>query len=76
MIYRVILTCNGKYKKTIHKARTPETVFLHYHKLLEENKVYFPKKFINSVKITPVKYQLCVTKPTESDDKFRTLRAS
>jgi alpha-amylase/alpha-mannosidase (GH57 family) len=75
MLYRVVLLSNGKYKKTIHKARTLETVFSHYHRLIDENKkVLFPKRFVNSNKIIPVKYQIAVTKPTEDDDKFRILR--
>jgi hypothetical protein len=74
MIYRVILTSNGKYKKTLHKCKTKETAFLNYHKLREENKVLFPKKFLNTNKIKKVKYEICVTKPTEETDTFRILR--
>lgn len=75
MTYRVVLLCNGEYKKTLHRARTLETVFMRYHKLNEENqKVLYPKKFVNSNKIIPVKYQIAVTKPTEEGDTFRLLR--
>lgn len=74
MIYRVIITSNGKYKKTLHRSKTKETVFKNYHKLKEENKILFPKKFIVTDKIKKVKYQICVTKPTESTDTFRILR--
>ncbi len=74
MIYRVVLLCNGKYKKTIHKAKTLETIFMTYHRLKDENKVLFPKRFINSHKTIFVKYEIAVTKPTENDDKFRILR--
>jgi hypothetical protein len=75
MTYRVVLLCNGEYKKTLHRARTLETVFMRYHKLSEENqKVLYPKKFVNSNKIIPVKYEIAVTKPTEEGDTFRLLR--
>ena len=75
MVYRVILISNGEYKKTLHRSKTRETAFLNYHKLIEKNSsVKFPKKFINTSKIKPVKYQICVTKPTENDDVFRLIR--
>jgi hypothetical protein len=48
---------------------------MRYHKLNEENqKVLYPKKFVNSNKIIPVKYEIAVTKPTEEGDTFRLLR--
>jgi hypothetical protein len=74
MKYRVILTSNGEYKKTLHISKTRETAFKNFHKIKDENKVFFPKKFINSHGIKPVKYELCVTKPTEEGDVFRTRR--
>ena len=74
MIYRVILLANGVYKKTLHRCKTVETAFINYHMLKEENNVLYPKKFINSHGIKPVKYQICVTKPTEEGDTFRIIR--
>ena len=74
MTYRVILTSNGKYKKTLHKCKTKETAFLNYHKLREENNVLYPKRFLNANGLKPVKYEICVTKTTEKDDTFRILR--
>jgi hypothetical protein len=75
MIYRVILTYNGKYKKTLHTCKTKETSFINYHNLIEKNKqIKFPKKFVNTLKIKPVKYKICVIKPTEPTDTFRTIR--
>jgi len=74
MIYRVILLSNGVYKKTLHRCMTKQTAFINYHTLRDNNKVYYPKKFINSNGIKPVKYQICVTKPTEEGDVFRILR--
>lgn len=74
MKYRVVLLSNGKYRKTLHKCNTRDTAFINYNLIRENNVVYFPKKFINSHGIKPVKYQICVTKVTEEGDTFRTLR--
>jgi hypothetical protein len=74
MNYRVILTSNGKYKKTLHRSKTKETVFTNYYRFIDENKVLYPKKFLNTNGIKRVKYQICVTKPTEPTDTFRVLR--
>ena len=74
MIYRVILTSNGKYKKTLHRCKTKETAFVNYHKLIEKNQVLYPKRFLNTKGIKRVKYQICITKPTEENDTFRILR--
>lgn len=74
MIYRVILTSNGKYKKTLHKCKSVETAFINYHKLREENNVLYPKRLLNTNGIIPVKYEICVTKVTEPNDTFRILR--
>lgn len=74
MNYRVVLTANGVYKKTLHRCRTRETAFINFHRIKDENKVMFPQKFINTKGIKPVKYEICVTKPTEESDVFRILR--
>lgn len=74
MEYRVVLLCNGKYKKTLYRCRTRETAFINFHKINDENNVMFPKRFVNAHKIKSVKYSICVTKPTEPTDTFRLLR--
>jgi len=74
MTFRVILLVNGKYKKTLYRCKTKETVFINYHKIKENNKVFYPKKFINANGIKPVKYEICVSKITEDTDTFRILR--
>lgn len=74
MIYRVVLLSNGKYKKTLYKCKTIQSAYLRYHKMREENNVLYQKKFVNSDTIKPVKYEICVTKPTEDGDTFRLLR--
>ena len=73
--YRVILLSNGVYKKTLYRCNTRESVFINYHKIKDENNnVIFPRRFINSNGIKPIKYQICVIKVTEETDTFRILR--
>ena len=74
MTYRVILTGNGVYKKTLHKSMTRETAFIHYNSLKEDNRVLYPKKFVHTRGIRPIKYEICVTKVSEDGDVYRTLR--
>ena len=74
MVYRVILTSNGEYKKTLHRCLTRETAFINYNKIKDSHNVLYPKKFINTDGIRPVKYQICITKTTEPTDTFRSLR--
>lgn len=74
MDFRVILLLNGKYKKTLHQCKTRDTAFINYHHIKDENVVYYPKRFINSRGIKPAKYEIAITKETEEDDTFRTLR--
>lgn len=72
--YRVILVSNGEYKKTLHRCNTRDTAFINYFKIKEANKVFYPRKFINTNGIKPVKYQICITKVHEDDDTYRVLR--
>lgn len=74
MTYRVVLLSNGEYKKTLYRCKTRESAFIRFHKLKKSNNVYYPKRYINTKKIKPVKFQICVTKPTEDTDTFRLLR--
>jgi hypothetical protein len=74
MTFRVILVSNGVYKKTLHRCKTRETAFINYHRIKEENKVLYPRKFINSNGIIPVEYKICIIKETEDTDVFRILR--
>ena len=73
-MFRVILVANGVYKKTLHKSKTRETAFINYHSIKEKNNVLYPRRFINTNGIKPVKYQIFVTKITEEGDTFRLLR--
>lgn len=74
MDFRIILLLNGKYKKTLHQCKTRDTAFINFHRIKDENVVYFPKRFINSRGIKTAKYEIAITKTTEEDDTFRTLR--
>jgi hypothetical protein len=74
MVFRVVLVGNGVYKKTLHRCKTRETAFINYHKIKSSNDVLYPRKFINTKGIKPIKYKICVTKITEEKDVFRTLR--
>ena len=74
MVYRVILVSNGIYKKTLHRCKTIETAYNNYHLLKEKNKVFYPRKFINTNGIKRVKYEICISKITEEGDEFRVLR--
>ena len=57
MSYRVILVRNGEYVSTLHRCRTKETAFINFHKIKENNKIIYPKKFISTNGIKPVKYE-------------------
>ena len=74
MEYRVVLAANGVYKKTLHRCKTRATAFVNFHRIKDENKVKYPRRFINTGSIKPVTYEIYVTKPTEEGDVFRTLR--
>jgi hypothetical protein len=74
-MYRVIVTKNGKYQKTLHRCVTKETSFINYRLLIDGSRgVLFPKKYVNNNGIKPVKYKILVIKDTEEDDEFRALR--
>lgn len=56
-------------------SKTKEPSFKRYFQLIENNKtIKYPKRFINTKKIIPVEFKICVVKKTEPDDKFRTIR--
>ncbi len=74
MVYRVILTFNGVYKSTLYRRKTKKNAFIKFYKIKEDNKVLFPKKFVNDGCIKPTKYEIKITKITEETDTFRTLR--
>jgi len=74
MTYRVVLTMNGKYRKTFHRCKTEGTSYANFNKIKMDNKVFFEKKFVNSNGIIPVEYKLLVVKNWEENDKPRLIR--
>ena len=75
MEFRIILLVNGKYRKTIHKYKTKESTYNKFHELIEENqKILFPRKFVNTNGIHRIKYEICISKIAEDTDIPRTLR--
>ena len=74
MLYRVILTKNGKYKKTIHKCKTENTSYINFNRIKDTNNVLFEKKFINCDAIIPVKHKIYIVKDYEDSDKPRLIR--
>lgn len=76
-MYRVILTKNGEYKKTLHRCKTRETSFINYRQLIEENKsIIYPKQHINYNGIKRVTYRIYIVKDIEDGDEYRLLRDS
>lgn len=74
MLYRVILTRNGEYKKTLHKCKKEQTSFLNFNKIKMENNVLFKKEYINYNGIIPVEYKIYVVKDYDESDEPRLIR--
>jgi len=74
MLYRVILTKNGVYKKTIHRCKKRETSFINFKYIKDDNEVLFERQFINYNGIIPVKYKIYVVKDREESDTPRMIR--
>ena len=74
-MYRIILLGNGEYKKALHKHKNRENAFINYRKLkLTNEKVIFPRKYVNSHAIQPINYELFIVKKYEPGDKMRIRR--
>lgn len=74
MNYSVIIISDGPYTKVLHRSKTRETAFIHYHRIKEKNNVLYPRKYVNSNGIKPIRYQIAVTKIKEDTDVPRVLR--
>lgn len=74
MLYRIILTGNGQYKKTLHKCKKHNTSFLNFNKIKEENVVLFKREYINNNGIIPINYKIYVVKDFEESDEPRLIR--
>lgn len=74
MAYRIILTANGEYRKTLHRSKKEKTVYANFNKIKMENNVIFRKEFVNNNGIVPVKYRIYAVKDYEETDKPRLVR--
>jgi len=74
MAYRVILTKNGIYKKTLWRCKKRNTVFTNFKRFKDDNNVFFERRFINFKGIKPVEYMLYAVKDYEEGDKMRIVR--
>jgi hypothetical protein len=70
--YRIVLTKNGEYKKTMYKGRTKVNAFNRFRLLKKQSDdVILPKQYINHKGIKEVKYRIYVVKNNEPNDKYR-----
>jgi len=75
MAYRVVLTKNGEYKKTLYKSIGKEASFINYRVYKKMNEaVLFPRKYINYNGIKDVHYQILLVKDIEEGDTNRFVR--
>jgi len=68
MLYRIIITQNGKRKKILHKSNDLKFIKRKYFNVKDKNKVLFSKKTNSYLKTKPVKYELILIKKWESGD--------
>lgn len=73
-MYRVILTRNSEYKKTLHRSKKETTSFVNFNKIKMENNVFFRKEFINYNGIIPATYKIYVVKDYVEGDETRLVR--
>ena len=71
MLYKIIITKDGKHKKLIYEGRDKKHAKKKYFTLKDKNKVLLPKKTNAYKKTKPVTYELLLLKEKEeSDPKF------
>jgi hypothetical protein len=71
MLYKIIITKDGKHKKLIYEGRDNKHAKKKYFTLKDKNKVLLPKKTNAYKKTKPVTYELLLLKEKEeSDPKF------
>lgn len=75
MGYRIVLLQNGEYKKTMYRSRTLNATLEHLNKFVEESsRVLFPRKYVNTNKITEIKYEIFAVKDFAETDTMRMVR--
>lgn len=73
MLYKIIITKDGKHKKLIYEGRDKKHAKKKYFTIKDKNKVLTPKKTNAYKKTKPVIYELLLLKEKEeSDPKFYT----
>ena len=73
MLYKIIITKDGKHKKLIYEGRDKKHAKKKYFSLKDKNKVLTPKKTNAYKKTKPVIYELLLLKEKEEGDpKFYT----
>ena len=73
MLYKIIITKDGKHKKLIYEGRDKKHAKNKYFSLKDKNKILTPKKTNAYKKTKPVIYELLLLKEKEENDpKFYT----
>lgn len=73
--YRIVLLVNGEYRATLYRCKTRVSAFKKFIHMKNENeKILFPKRFINYNKIIPVKYEIYCVKDVEDSDESRLVK--
>lgn len=68
MLYRIIITQNGKRKKILYEGKSETIAKEKYFSTRDKNKVLFPKKNNAYKKVKPVIYEILLLKEKEGDD--------
>ena len=68
MLYKIIITKNGKHKKLIYQGGDKKHAKKKYFSIKDKNKVLTPKKTNAYKKTKPVVYELLLLKEKEVDD--------
>lgn len=68
MTYRIIITQNGKKKKILHESNDKKFIKRKYFKLIEKNKVLYPKQTSSYLKTHSIKYEIILMKKWEESD--------
>jgi len=68
MLYRIIITSNGKKKKIVHKSDNLSSIKRKYFSLRDKNKVLLPRTTSSYLKTKPIHYEIILMKRWEDGD--------
>ena len=68
MLYRIIITQNGKKKKIVHKSNDLKNIKRKYFILKDKNKILYPRKTNAYKKTKSVTYEIILLKKYEEND--------